>query len=169
MSHQLWHIKAWFCVSLLGLLLSGCAQFPRTDAQTPNQPGKITERGLIITMESVFFDFDSAKLDAKARETIADLAKLLKQEPDSHYIIGIDGYTDVIGKEDYNLNLSKLRADTVKAAFIAQGIAPQRLDAKGFGQADPISDNTTWQGRQQNRRVEILILQPSDIQRQDDV
>ncbi len=166
------HCWQHYQIGLLGifcLFIAACAQLPASPetATAQNVPGLQTERGLIITMEAIFFDFDSAELNAAARKKIASLAQLLKQE-NNNYIIGIDGYTDIIGQEDYNLNLSKLRADSVKAAFIAAGITPERLDSKGFGQSDPIADNSTLSGRQQNRRVEILILQPSEIQRKDD-
>ncbi len=152
-------------LSSLLWLLSACS-FPVMNASPVLE--KPTHRGLLITMESIFFDFDQADLTAASLATIDGLIATLQQDENKNYVIAIDGYTDVMGKEDYNLGLSKQRAENVKHAFIERGIASQRLDAKGFGQADPIADNTTSSGRQQNRRVEILILQPLDIQPKDD-
>jgi len=168
MGSQFWHLKGVFSMSFICSLLLACA-YNSPHIKPHSNPSKTpTDRGLVITMESIFFDFDSAKLNNKALNTIASLAQQIKRENNKHYVIGIDGYTDIVGKEDYNLNLSKRRAENVKAAFMTQGIAAKRLDAKGFGQSDPIADNETSVGRQQNRRVEVLILQPLEIQRQGD-
>ncbi len=152
--------STWLQLSALLLWLSACA----LPVQNLPPGSRMTERGLIITMEAIYFNFDTAALDTTALKVINSLVALLQQQGSEKYVIAIDGYTDVIGKEDYNLGLSQRRADKVKAAFTERGIAPERLDAKGFGQADPVANNQTEQGRQQNRRVEILLLQPLDIQ-----
>ncbi len=73
----------------------------------------------------------------------------------------IEGYTDSVGGNDYNLGLSQRRADSVKAYLTGQGIASMRLTSSGKGESDPIASNDSAAGRQQNRRVEVIIDNPS--------
>lgn len=69
----------------------------------------------------------------------------------------VEGHTDSVGSEFYNLTLSHLRAESVRSSIMARGISPGRITAKGFGELYPVASNDTPAGRQQNRRVEILI------------
>jgi len=74
--------------------------------------------------------------------------------------VAIQGYTDSVGSEDYNQALSERRAESVKSYLTAQGIGATRLTASGKGRSDPVADNDSASGRQQNRRVEVVISNP---------
>ena len=88
--------------------------------------------------------------------TIDRLAEFLKKYSTRNVLI--EGHTDSIGTETYNLGLSQRRADAVKTALIVRGINPDRLTSTGYGESRPIASNATDAGRQENRRVEIVIL-----------
>jgi outer membrane protein OmpA-like peptidoglycan-associated protein len=75
--------------------------------------------------------------------------------------LAIEGYTDSVGSEDYNQGLSERRADSVKSYLAGQGIGSTRLSASGKGKSDPVAGNDSASGRQQNRRVEVIISNPS--------
>ena len=74
--------------------------------------------------------------------------------------VTIEGHTDSVGGGDYNLGLSQRRADSVKSYLSVQGINPARLSASGMGMGNPVADNATESGRQQNRRVDVIIVNP---------
>lgn len=113
------------------------------------------DRGLIVRMGEILFDFDSAKLKSSAQKTLDVVISALKKDyPDRE--ISVEGYTDSTGDPQYNMNLSDRRAETV-AEYIGKGIDHDKLSYKGFGAENPIGDNATKEGRQKNRRVEILI------------
>src|SRR5205085_8166318 len=71
--------------------------------------------------------------------------------------LAVEGYTDSVGSDEYNMRLSEKRADSVRTYLISQGITPDGITAQGFGKADPVADNHTAAGRQQNRRVELVV------------
>jgi hypothetical protein len=75
--------------------------------------------------------------------------------------VQVEGYTDNVGSETYNQKLSEQRASTVQSFLISQGLSPQNVSAIGYGLADPVADNSTAAGRQQNRRVEMVVSGPS--------
>ncbi|OUD12261.1 OmpA family protein [Thioflexithrix psekupsensis] len=146
---------------LCGLLLLGCGQ--KTVSQSPHHSIKsvLTDRGLLLILESVYFSFNSAQLNDSALSVIGQIVDIIGEYPNSH--VAIDGYTDDRGSTAYNLRLSTARAESVKSALVAHGVLAERLTAQGFGASNPIADNRTAEGRQRNRRVEILILKPIDI------
>jgi OOP family OmpA-OmpF porin len=115
-----------------------------------------TSRGLVVTLDSVLFDFNKATLKAGAQQEIARLAEVLKEHPDRNLLV--EGHTDSVGSDSYNQRLSEQRAQSVKNALIRQGIDPSRIIAKGYGETYPIVSNDTAAGRQQNRRVEVIVL-----------
>src|SRR5262245_49826093 len=114
-------------------------------------------RGLIVNLSDVLFDFNKATLKPGAREKLSKLAGILLAYP-GPYRIEIEGHTDAIGSEEYNLKLSKARAESVCEYLKQASIAPDRIIAvRGFGKSKPVASNDTDAGRQVNRRVEIII------------
>lgn len=116
---------------------------------------KTTERGLVLTLGDVLFATGSAELRGGANSNLNKLVNFLNQYPERN--VQIEGHTDNVGSADYNQGLSQRRAESVRSYLRQQGIAPQRLSASGMGMNQPIADNTSANGRQQNRRVEIII------------
>lgn len=100
------------------------------------------------------FDTDKSTLKADGKEAVAEIAKTMDADRDLK--ISIDGYTDNTGSAEHNLKLSQARAETVKEELVRSGIAADRLSAKGYGQENPIADNSTEEGKAQNRRVELV-------------
>jgi outer membrane protein OmpA-like peptidoglycan-associated protein len=116
---------------------------------------KDSARGLIVNMPDVLFHINSATLKSDARERLAKVAGILIAYPDIH--VEVDGYTDNTGSANYNQQLSEQRADTVRHYLVQQGVPSASVDAKGFGPSDPVASNDTPQGRQQNRRVDLVV------------
>jgi outer membrane protein OmpA-like peptidoglycan-associated protein len=115
-----------------------------------------TDRGLVLTVGDVLFDAGKAELGPGAQRSIDKLADFLKAYPKRTVLI--EGHTDNTGDEDFNVKLSQQRADAVRDKLVAKGIAPQRIRTKGYGPKFPVVDNNTPAGRQQNRRVEVVVL-----------
>jgi outer membrane protein OmpA-like peptidoglycan-associated protein len=114
-----------------------------------------TARGLIVNVSDVLFDFDSANLKPGAREKVARIAGILQSHPDLK--IQVEGHTDSVGSDDYNLRLSDRRAESVRSSLVQQGVARDMVGTTGFGESKPVATNGTAAGRQQNRRVEIVV------------
>jgi outer membrane protein OmpA-like peptidoglycan-associated protein len=114
-----------------------------------------TARGLIVNISDVLFDTGSATLKPGAREKLARVAGILATQPDLK--IEVEGHTDSVGSEEYNQRLSERRAESVRAYLVQQKIPPTAVDAVGFGKSRPAVSNDTSAGRQQNRRVELLV------------
>lgn len=119
---------------------------------------KPTDRGLVLTLGDVLFTTGKSDLKPGATGNLTKLAAFLDKYPDRS--VAIQGYTDSVGDEDYNQMLSERRAESVKAYLTAQGIGATRLIVSGKGRSDPVADNYTAAGRQQNRRVEVVISNP---------
>jgi outer membrane protein OmpA-like peptidoglycan-associated protein len=119
---------------------------------------KPTDRGLVLTLGDVLFTTGRADLKAGATDNLNKLVAFLDKYPDRS--IAIQGYTDSMGSEDYNQGLSERRADSVKSYLTGQGIGSTRITASGKGRSDPVADNDSAAGRQQNRRVEVIISNP---------
>jgi len=119
--------------------------------------GTETGRGLQFTLNAVLFQINKTNLLPEGKLKVEEFAQAIKQYGTSRTIL-IEGHTDSIGDKSYNQQLSKRRAKTVQKALIAQGINPEQLLIKDYGESNPIATNATSQGRQQNRRVEIVIL-----------
>lgn len=120
---------------------------------------KKTERGLVITLGDILFDTGKDTLKGGAISHIAELATFLNEYHARTVII--EGHTDNVGSENINYSLSQRRANSVMAYLVRQGIAADRIVAYGKGEDFPISDNDTEAGRQQNRRVEVIISNPT--------
>ena len=112
-------------------------------------------RGLVVIMDDLLFDLGKATLRADTREKLARLSGLALAQPSLK--LETEGHTDTSGSDSMNQRLSEQRAEAVRAFIETQGIAAGNLTAQGFGKAVPLADNTTAKGRQQNRRVEIIV------------
>ncbi|HSE98692.1 MAG TPA: OmpA family protein, partial [Blastocatellia bacterium] len=114
-------------------------------------------RGLIVNLSDVLFDFNKATLTPGAREKLSKLAGILLAYPGS-YRLEIEGHTDSVGSHEYNMKLSQDRAESVRYYLVQSGITPDRIVAvRGFGEIRPVATNETNEGRQVNRRVELVI------------
>jgi len=123
---------------------------PVAQAPPPAPPAKKK-----IVLRSVHFDFDKATLKPEAKPILDEAVQVLKQEGSVDIVV--EGHTDSIGTEQYNLRLSRRRADTVRRYLVDHGIAASRITAEGFGESKPVASNDTADGRAQNRRVELHV------------
>lgn len=113
--------------------------------------------GIKITMKSgVLFDFNSSKINPTVNDNLMKFAETLKQYADTEILVA--GHTDNVGTEAYNMKLSQQRADAVAAVLKANNVSRSRLTVLGYGEKDPVADNTLESGREQNRRVEFAIV-----------
>ncbi|HLK63958.1 MAG TPA: OmpA family protein [Bryobacteraceae bacterium] len=112
-------------------------------------------RGLIVNISDVLFDFNKFTLKPGAREKMAKVSGILLAYPGLK--IQVEGHTDSIGSDEYNQRLSEQRADSVRDYLIAQGVPNQAVTAMGFGKTRPVASNDSDAGRQQNRRVELVV------------
>jgi len=119
---------------------------------------KPTDRGLVLTLGDVLFENGRADLKPGATGNLNKLVAFLNEYPDRN--VAIEGFTDSVGSEDYNQGLSERRADSVKSYLTRQGVGAMRLSASGRGKSDPVASNDSAAGRQQNRRVEVIISNP---------
>lgn len=122
-----------------------------------------TDRGMVLTLGDVLFDTGKAELKPGAAVTLDRLSAFLSEAADRS--VTIEGHTDSMGSDATNQALSEHRANSVKTALVAKGIAADRIVAVGKGEAVPVASNDTAAGRQQNRRVEVIISNPSDTQK----
>jgi outer membrane protein OmpA-like peptidoglycan-associated protein len=114
-----------------------------------------TARGLIVNMSDVLFDTGKYSLRPVAREKLAKVAGIVSGHPGLS--LDVEGHTDSVGGDDYNQRLSEQRSEAVRAYLTQQGMAVSSVTAKGFGKSQPVASNDTAKGRQQNRRVELVI------------
>ena len=117
---------------------------------------KQTDRGIVLTLGDVLFEFDKAALMSGGFRAVNKLATFLKEYGNRNVLI--EGHTDSIGTPEYNIDLSRRRAEAVRSALIEKEIARYRIITKGYGKSYPVASNETEAGRQQNRRVEVIIL-----------
>jgi outer membrane protein OmpA-like peptidoglycan-associated protein len=117
---------------------------------------KQTERGFELTLSDVLFEFDKASLKPGSARSLTNVAEFLRENPQRQ--VTIEGYTDNVGSDTYNLELSQRRADAVRAFLVQNGISADRIAARGLGEEYPVASNETQAGRQQNRRVQIIIV-----------
>lgn len=115
---------------------------------------KQTERGMVLTLGDVLFDTGRASLKASAMRTIDQVAAFMQQHPERKVLI--EGYTDSVGSEDLNLDLSQRRAGAVRDALARDNVPFDRIQVHGLGERYPVAGNETNAGRQLNRRVEVV-------------
>jgi len=118
-------------------------------------PTSDTPRGLVVNMGDVLFDTGKSDLRSEAREALAKLCGIVLNYPSLK--LNIEGHTDSTGSADLNQTLSEKRANAVRDYLIGQGLDARSLSAQGFGMNNPVADNSTAEGRQKNRRVEIIV------------
>jgi outer membrane protein OmpA-like peptidoglycan-associated protein len=131
------------------------AESARLQAEVDALKAKPTPRGLVLTLGDVLFDTGRAELNPGAGRKLDQLAQFLSEHKDRR--VQIDGFTDSVGTDSYNEDLSRRRADAVKSALLVRGIDSTRISTQGYGKSFPVADNNDSGGRQLNRRVEVVI------------
>lgn len=116
---------------------------------------KQTDRGMVLTLGDVLFDTGRAELKSGAFSTIDRLATFMRENPER--TLAIEGYTDSVGSDALNLDLSQRRAESVREALVSRGLDGTRVSTQGLGKSNSVASNGTAAGRQRNRRVEIVI------------
>lgn len=140
------------------------AEQARTDSQELQRQiselnAKATERGLVVTLGDMLFETGKSELKGNALGNLSKLASFLKTYPDRTLII--EGHTDSVGNNESNFLLSQRRAESVRNYLLEQGISNNRLSAAGKGEDNPIASNDSVSGRALNRRVEVIIANPT--------
>ena len=121
--------------------------------------------GIKITMKSgVLFDFNSSKVNPQVNENLIKFSETLKQYPDTEILVA--GHTDNVGTAEYNMKLSQQRADAVSSVLKANSVSRGRLTILGYGEKNPVADNVSDSGREQNRRVEFAIVANDKLKKQ---
>ena len=120
------------------------------------------QRGMIVSLSGVLFDVDKFNITLGGAEKISTLAQLLKNFPDRKILV--EGHTDNTGTAAYNQALSEKRATTVENCLVENGVGKERIESTGFGEDKPVVTNATEAGRLQNRRVDVVILNPAGIE-----
>lgn len=118
---------------------------------------RTSERGFIVTLPGLFFDSGKSALKAGARNTLAKIADQLRINDETR--IAVEGHTDSVGTDELNQTLSEKRAAAVRDYLVARGVPTDRITTTGLGETSPVATNDTPAGRQQNRRVELVISQ----------
>jgi len=118
--------------------------------------GKLTERGIVLTISDILFGFDKDNLNVSGLSSMDKIAAFLRERPNRKLLV--EGHTDNVGTFEYNQKLSERRAASVKNALVERGVAGDRIVTIGYSKKYPVASNDTESGRQQNRRVEVVIL-----------
>ena len=118
--------------------------------------GQLTDRGIVLTIGDVLFATDKSNLNASAQISMDKLAAFLREKQNRNLLV--EGHTDSVGSDEYNQGLSEQRAASVKSALVKRGIASERIVTIGYSKKYPLASNDTAAGKQQNRRVEAIIL-----------
>lgn len=134
------------------------SQVAELKSELSNLQTRETERGVVVTVGDVLFEVDKADLKAGAIRNLGKLVDFLQGYPERE--IRIEGHTDSTGAAEYNLGLSQRRAESVRELLVSRGIQAGRITTEGLGEDYPVASNDTGAGRQQNRRVEIILLKP---------
>ena len=127
--------------------------------QIEGMQAEITDRGVVLTLGDVLFATGKAELNVAGAGNLGRLSTFLANYPARTAVV--EGYTDSMGTDEFNRDLSERRAESVKAFLVGQGVASERISALGKGETAPVADNGTADGRRQNRRVEVVISNPA--------
>jgi outer membrane protein OmpA-like peptidoglycan-associated protein len=131
-------------------------QIDTTGQTNLTRPAPNAEPGTIITLHGVLFDFDKSDIREDGRPALLEAAKILKQNPDVK--VELRGYTDDRGSEEYNIGLSERRAQAVFDFLVREGVDANRMIVRGYGKTNFVASNDTDEGRQQNRRVDFVVV-----------
>lgn len=126
--------------------------------QIDDMNAKPTDRGLVVTLGDVLFDTAKSTIKTGGMNNLNKVAAFLIQYEERTVIV--EGNTDSVGQDEYNQGLSERRANSVAAYLVKHGVSPDRISAAGLGENSPVASNDSPAGRQQNRRVEIIISNP---------
>jgi len=124
--------------------------------QLENLQLRQTESGVVVTLGDVLFESGQTELREEAMASLVEVVDLLQSEPDKN--IRIEGHTDSVGDANTNLEISQKRADAVFGALVSLGVDASRVTTQGMGEDFPIASNETEEGRAQNRRVDVILL-----------
>jgi outer membrane protein OmpA-like peptidoglycan-associated protein len=116
---------------------------------------RATDRGVVINLPDVLFEFNRSRLTGEARRTVREIAEIARTTGDRR--IAVEGHTDSIGSIAYNKRLSVDRARAVADELVAEGVSGRRILIRGLGESEPVASNATEAGRARNRRVEVII------------
>lgn len=160
--------------AILGAAIGGAAggyignrmdrQAERIEEEIPGAEVKRVGEGINVTFNEdagVYFDTNKSNVKGTSATTLDKLAGIFKEYPNSNVLV--EGHTDSAGPEDYNMNLSKQRAESVTTYLVGKGIAANRFSTKWYGELQPVGDNTTNDGKAKNRRVELAIVASEEL------
>ncbi|HEV6967639.1 OmpA family protein, partial [Roseateles sp.] len=134
---------------------SAQAQAAALQRELNDMQARQTDRGMLVTLGDVLFEFGRAEIKPNAQGAIAKLAHFLNEHPDRRVLI--EGFTDSVGSDAANLALSQRRSQAVADALRAQGVDPTRIATRGYGEQYPVASNASTSDRAMNRRVEVYI------------
>ena len=142
-------------------------QAERIEEEVPGAEVTRVGEGINVTFnegQGVYFDTNKSSVKGTSEETLNKLAGIFKEYPKS--IILVEGHTDSAGPDEYNMNLSKQRAQSVTNYLIAQGIDASRFTTKWYGENQPVASNDTSEGKAKNRRVELGIIASEELKQE---
>lgn len=134
-------------------------QAERIESEIPGAEVTRVGEGINVTFDEnsgVYFATDKYNINDRSAETLRRLSAIFKEYPNSNILI--EGHTDNVGSDDYNMGLSRRRAEAVASYLVTNGISSGRLTTQWYGESQPKADNSTATGRAQNRRVELAIV-----------
>lgn len=139
-------------------------QAQRIEEEIPGAEVERVDNGIVVTFDEnsgVYFATDKYNINSASQETLNKLIGIFKEYPDTNILVV--GHTDSVGSEAYNMTLSKNRANSVTDYLSSNGISRSRLNTNWFGEAQPMHDNSTAEGRAKNRRVNVAIVPNEDM------
>ena len=137
---------------LLALQQAGRAE--TLERELSDLQARKTDRGMVVTLGDVLFDTGKATLQPGAQRSVSQLVQVLTRHPERRVLI--EGFTDSVGSDEMNLQLSQRRAEAFQRELMNGSIASDRIEVRAWGEANPVADNSSAAGRQRNRRVEVL-------------